>query len=271
MNGRELREALHDGRRVYGTLVVSPSPHALDAAAACGLDFIFIDTEHVPLDRLLLSWMCRAYDGIGLAPVVRITRPDPYEACTVLDGGAMGVIAPYVESAEQVRALVGAVKYRPLKGEKLAAFLNGETLEPELQAYLEQRNTSRSLIVNIESVPAIEALDEILAVPGLDAVLVGPHDLTCSLGVPEQYDHPDFQAAVDGIIAKARAQSVGAGTHAIYPQAVEHELRWAKLGANLILHRADVLGFVQTISGDIRRLREELGDTGAGSGVEVAI
>ena len=271
MNGTELREALHDGRRVYGTAIISTSPRWVDAATQCGLDFVFIDTEHIPIARTQLAWMCSAYAGAGLAPIVRITRPDPYEACTALDGGASGVIAPYVETADQVRALTGAVKWRPLKGEKLHTFLETGTLEPELRAYLEARNASKSLIVNIESRPALEALDDILAVPGLDAVLVGPHDLTCSLGIPEQYDHPDFVAAVDEIVSRARARSVGAGTHTVYPQAIDHERRWAKLGANLIIHRADIHAFVSGISADIRRLRCELGDAGAGDGKEEEI
>jgi len=117
---------------------------------------------------------------MDLLPLVRIPAPDPFAATQVLDGGAGGVMVPYVETAEQVRALSGAVKLRPVKGQRLAERLAGRRFEPALEDYLARRNHS-ALVVNIESVPALNALDEILATPGLDGVLIGPHDLSCSL------------------------------------------------------------------------------------------
>ena len=158
-------ERLRRADRLYGTLIVSPSPHWVPVVASLGLDFVFIDTEHIPLDREKLAWMCQAYRAVGLPPIVRITSPDPYEACVALDGGAVGIVAPYVETPEQVRELVGAVKKRPLKGRTLARHLAGEPLDSDLQAYVEKRAAPRTLIVNIESAPALAALDEILAVP----------------------------------------------------------------------------------------------------------
>jgi 2-keto-3-deoxy-L-rhamnonate aldolase RhmA len=101
---------------------------------------------------------------------------------------------------------------RPLKGRRLAdALRDRNTLEPELADYLEKRNGDKILIANIESVPAIENLHEICSVQGLDAVLIGPHDLSCSLGIPEQYTHPRFDEAVRTIFRIAREHGVGAG------------------------------------------------------------
>ena len=222
---------------------------------------MFIDIKHVALDRSQISWMYRTYAALGLAPIVRILNPDPYQASMVLDGGAEGVIAPYVESPQEVRSMSGAVKYKPLKGNRLNRILQEvEVMEPELRQSLERENEGHSLIVNIESAPALEALDEILAVPGLDAVLIGPHDLSISLGIPLQYDHPRFVEAVDAIIRKARAARVGAGLHAMYPDALQQEIRWAGLGANLMVHGADILAFRCAMQKDIRILREALGD-----------
>ena len=93
MTGRKLGEALRNGQRVYGTLIVSPSPHWPALVSTIGLDFVFIDTEHIAIDRHELAWMCRAYGAMNLAPVVRFPSPDPYQACMVLDGGACGVVA----------------------------------------------------------------------------------------------------------------------------------------------------------------------------------
>ena len=119
MTGRQLSRALRSGKRVYGTLIVSHSPRWLDVIEKLGLDFVFIDTEHIAIDRIELSWMCNAYRALGIAPIVRIPSPDPYYASMVMDGGANDIIAPYVETVEQVKALSGAVKLRPIKGMRL--------------------------------------------------------------------------------------------------------------------------------------------------------
>jgi 2-keto-3-deoxy-L-rhamnonate aldolase RhmA len=257
MPGRDVRRKLHEGRYVYSTAVVAAAPCWPKSLAATGIDFVFIDSEHTPLGRETLAWMCHAFAGAGVPPVVRIPSPDPYEACKVLDGGAGGVIAPYVETPDQVRGLVGAARYRPLKGRRLQdALRDPATLEPELRDYLEARNRDTILIVNIESVPAMQRLDEICSVPGLDAVLIGPHDLSCSLGIPEQYGHPRFDEAVREIFAVARRHGVGAGIH--FWEDVERELAWARAGGNLVMHSSDLALFSRGLKSDLERLRTEL-------------
>ena len=259
MNAQEIVTALHEGRRVYGTLVVSTSPHWPGAMSGIGLDFVFIDTEHIAIGRESLSGMCRTYSALGLAPIVRIPEPDPYRACMVLDGGASGVIAPYVETVEQVKALRGAVKLRPLKGQRLRRILDDEEEpEPQLGKYLEQRNHGNLLIINIESRPAMERLDELLSVPGVDAVLIGPHDLSISLGIPEQYRDPRFDAAVRRIIRAARDRHIGVGIH--FSSGLDQEVAWIEAGANLIVHSSDIAACRRTLSEEFRALRESADD-----------
>jgi 4-hydroxy-2-oxoheptanedioate aldolase len=257
MTAAELSHAIKSGSNVFGTLIVSPSPRWPDAVRSCGLDFVFIDTEHIAIDRAELSWMCQTYTAIGLPPLVRIPSPDPYIATMVLDGGAAGVIAPYVESVEQVQALRGAVKLRPIKGQKLQQVLDGGAAGQELEKYMSEGAKNRLLIVNIESVPAIHALDDILAVPDLDAVLIGPHDLSCSLGVPEQWDHPDFLAACETIFRKARAVGIGAGIH--FWGSVEQHARFLKLGANLLIQSGDISLFQKHLRLELAAVKQAAG------------
>ena len=259
MDGKELREALRSGRRLFGTLITSTSPKWMEVMTGLNLDCVFIDTEHFPMDWHKLGWMCHAFRALGIAPIVRIPKPDPFEACRVLDMGARGIVAAYVETPEEVQLLRGAVKLRPLKGRRLQEILSGRApLEGEMVEYVKKYNENHVLLVNIESAPAVENLDQILAVPDLDGVLLGPHDLSCSLGVPEQYDHPIFEKAVREIIAKARAKNIGAGAH--FLPSVEHETKWAKAGLNLILHLADMTLFRRALHEDLTRLRENLGE-----------
>lgn len=257
MNGQQLRHALKAGQNVFGTLVVANSPRWPQAIKLAGLDFIFIDTEHTSLDRDQVAWMCQTYSNMGLAPLVRIPSPDPYVASNALDTGAEGIIMPYIESVDEVKQLRGALRFRPLKGQRLAARLDGEMLEPELESYLEHRNRSYVMIINIESVPAMEALDEILAVPGIDAVLIGPHDLSCSLGIPEEYDNPRFLEAVGSIFQRARQHGVGAGIH--FTGEPEAQARFIQAGANMIIHCADISLFAKQITSDLSAIRERAG------------
>ena len=263
MTPATLRQRLLAGETLFGTLIVSPSPRWPDAVRDCGLDFVFIDTEHIALGRAELSWMCQTYTAIGLPPLVRIPSPDPYAATMVLDGGAAGVIAPYVETVEQVQALRGAVKFRPIKGQKLQQMLEGAGIEPELTSYMDDAGKNRLLIVNIESVPAIEALDDILAVPDLDGVLIGPHDLSCSLGVPEQYDHPTFMNACGTILRKARGAGVGAGIH--FSGSADQQVHFLKLGVNLLIHSADITLFQKHLRMELDTIKQDAGLYRAGA------
>ena len=270
MTPSKINEKLKAGETIFGTLIVSPSPRWPDAVKACGLDFVFIDTEHIALNRVELSWMCQTYDALGLSPLVRIPSPDPYAASTVLDGGAAGIVAPYIECAEQVQALRGAVKLRPIKGLKLQRMLNGEQAEPELETYIRDQKSNRLLIVNIESVPAIEALDSILKVPDLDAVLIGPHDLTCSLGIPEQYDNDKFLDACKTIFTKARGAGVGAGIH--FWGSVEQQRQFLRLGANMLIHSADISLFEKHLKLELNAIRAPDGlpvDTSTSKGITI--
>ena len=260
MKGREVRAALHAGRHVYSTAVIGTSHRWPEALQHAGCDFVFIDSEHTPLDRETLAWLCHAYRAANVPPVVRIPSPDPYQAAMVLDGGAGGIIAPYVETAEQVQGLVAAARYRPLKGERVkAAVRDASALEQELREYLEQHNADTILIANIESLPAMENLDEILSVAGLDAVLIGPHDLSCSLGIPERYDDPKFDMAVRTIFRQAREHGVGAGIH--FWTNIDLELSWIRAGGNLIMHGSDLYFFRQQLAGELDQIRSALGDS----------
>ncbi|NLE38936.1 MAG: aldolase [Pirellulaceae bacterium] len=264
MNGRELAQAFRDGKQTFGTAVLSPSPKWVSIVKGAGLDFVFIDTEHTPMDREKVAWMCEAFRAVGVVPIVRIPVPDPFLATMALDAGALGVVGPYVETASQITALRGAVKCRPLKGQRLEAFLNGESdLAPETKAYLAEANRDNLLIVNIESTPALENLENLVNTPGLDGVFVGPHDLSISLGVPEDYGHPTFLAAVEKIIVACRKAQVGVGIHLGAGDPIQLQIEWAEMGANILVHSSDIRLFAQGIQRDFIRFREATGTRNA--------
>lgn len=266
-----LLDKLGSGVRVYGTCFTSIAPSWPQSLKKAGLDFAFIDNEHISMNRADLARLCQVITALGIDPVVRIPSPDKYLASQAIDAGAAGVIAPYVESVEQVKDLVGAVKYKPLKGEKLQGHLDGTALLDQTTLdYVAQFNKGHLAIVNIESVPAMSRLEELLSVPGLDGVFIGPHDLSVSLGVPEQYDHPLFDEAVRKIIHTTRAKGLAIGIH--FSLEPERQVKWAKEGANIIVHSFDVALFTQRLIHDMGVIRKGLGDAAHdGSGGNITV
>ena len=177
----------------------------------------------------------------------------------MLDGGAVGILAPYIETVDQVKALVGAVKFRPLKGQKLQAILDGkEDMAGPLKGYVEHRNENAILFINIESVPAMDKLQALASVPGLDGIIIGPHDLSCSLGLPENYKHPEFKKAVNYITTVARKAGLAVGIH--LSETPDFQIEWAQAGMNIILHSSDIAIFSKALRRDIETIKRALGE-----------
>ena len=255
---------LQEGKRVYGTCFTATSPSWPLSLQKAGLDFAFIDNEHISMNRADLAKLCQVIKSYGISPIVRIPSPDRYLASQAIDAGAVGVVAPYLESVDQIVELVGAVKYKPLKGEVLERVLRGEeTLNEKTQAYVEKVNAGNMAIANIESVPAMNKLDELLSVPGLDAVFIGPHDLSVSLGHPEEYDHPVFEATVKKIIQTARRKGLAIGIH--FSLEPERQIKWVKEGANIIVHSFDIALFTQRLIHDLSIIKKGVGDNVSGN------
>lgn len=254
MTARELQTALRKGKRVYGTAILSDSPFWPPYIQQVGLDFVFIDTEHVPIERKSLSWMCRTYSALGIPPIVRIPSHDPHQASQALDGGAQGIIVPYVEHIDQLMPVIGATKQRPIKGERLLQEQSGEAdFEPALAQYLDSHNRSNLVVANIESTPGIKNLASILKHPDLDAVLIGPHDLSSSLGIPEQYEHPRFKEAVAQIFSQAREAEKGAGMHFVH--GLQQHIELARHGENFIIHSDCIHLIKEKLTEDLTKLK----------------
>lgn len=256
--GNQIRTRLHSGEMSYGTHVSSEGClSGLTGLQADTIDFVFIDTEHTPVDRVEVSGMCHRVSTMGFAPVVRITHPDGILACQALDAGAHGIVAPYVETEEQVKDVAGAVRYRPLKGKQRADVVNGaRPLNDKTHQYLEQWNQNAFLLIGIESMAAVEALPSLLVTPGVDGVFIGPHDLSISLGIPEAYDSPKFTGAVCSIIHQARQAHMGAGMHIKTHHRNKAVLTpWLDAGLNWILYSHDFELFRQSLENDLTFFR----------------
>ncbi len=254
MRGSEIRSALAKGEKIFGTMLEGPTnARQLVDYLSIGLDFVFIDNEHQPLDRDSTSQACHFFRLNGIAPIVRVPIPDLTHAARVIDGGAQGIIAPYVERPDQVWDVICAAKYRPLKGVALDRVRrSGHFPSEETKAYLERLNHDNLVVIMIESVEGIARLDEILSFREVDAILIGPNDLSVSLGVPDRYDDPVFKDAVETIMARALAAGKGFGLHM---NEKRHNEYWVRRGANFTVYARDTFGARDFIESGIRNLK----------------
>ena len=238
MNGEELKRRVRSGGVVYGTMLsMSRNPRWTVPMADFGLDYVIIDTEHSPRGRDDVADFLAAFNFSGVVPIVRIPIPDSHYVTMALDAGAQGVLVPYCETLEEVKEVVGAARWRPLKGAVLRkAVETGELPSDATKTYLENFNRNNVCIIGIESVPAVENLDNILKVQGIDAIFVGPNDLSISLGIPDQYNHPNYEAALRRILGSCKSHNIPALFH---HQTVALTQKWLREEARFVLHSSD--------------------------------
>ena len=255
MNGAELKATLKSGGRVFGTMLsIGRSPRWVPVLTGVGLDYVIIDTEHNPRSRGELGDYLTMFNTTGVVPIVRIPIPDSHYVTMAMDAGAQGVLAPYCESADQAKEVVAAVKWRPLKGEAVERIMEtGEHVSDATRAHLEARNKDSIAIIGIESVAAINNLDKILEVPGIDGIFVGPNDMSISLGIPDQYDRKEYQDAVKGVIDKSEAKGIAVLVH---HQSPELSAFWIGQGARFVLHGTDRRALTEGFKSDFGLLRD---------------
>ena len=259
MNGAELKATLKAGGRVFGTMLsIGRNPRWIPILNGVGLDYVVIDTEHNPRSRGELGDYLAMMSAADLTPIVRIPIPDSHYVTMAMDAGAQGILAPYCETVEEVTEVVAAAKWRPLKGDAVRRLMeSGEHISDDTRAYLEERNKNSVAIIGIESVAAVNILPEILSVPGIDGIFVGPNDLSISLGIPDQYDRPEYQNTVKKIIDTAGAKGIAVLVH---HQTPELSTFWISQGARFILHGGDRRALTEGFRTDFTRLRDFASD-----------
>ena len=233
----DLKRRLREGATALGAWLSIADPAVAEIMAGAGFDYILIDTEHAPWSLESLQTALMAFRGVPTVPIVRVPWNDQVHVKQALDVGAEGVLAPMVRSAAEARALVAAAKYPP-DGIRGFGPRRASDYGRNLDAYVVSANAATIVIPQIEHVDAAEAVEEILAVEGIDALCIGPNDLSGSAGVLRQHDHPVVRAAIDQILSAAKARGVAVCTGITLP--LERQRDWIERGARLALLTSDV-------------------------------
>ena len=236
--GKALKEKMQRGQTVYGTFFqYTVNPAIVDVLPDDALDFVIVTAEHNALDLAEFLPVRYALAAKGIACLARTHSREPDDVSKVCDSFD-GVVVPYVEDVEHARRLAAAAIYRPLKGQALERVLaEGKWPSEKTRKYaIEERCANTVFVPMIESVLAVENLEKICAIPGVNAVFVGPNDLTTNMGIPNEYDHPDFVALMKRVIDTADRQHVAAGC---WFGKREQALRTIAQGARLVVYSND--------------------------------
>jgi 4-hydroxy-2-oxoheptanedioate aldolase len=191
-----LRKHLADGRPTFGLIATIPSIQTVQALASAGLDWLLIDMEHGPVDIAAAHAMVVAMAGSETVPLARTAWQDAWQAKALMDLGVMGVCFPMVCDRAQAEAVVRAVRYPPAGDRLWGPFYAPMRWGVSMPDYIAAANDNVLAIVTIEHPQAVRNIDEIMAVRGLDLAFIGPGDLAMALGIPGQFEHPRFKAAV---------------------------------------------------------------------------
>ncbi len=238
-NAQYFRDKLAAGKPVLGTCVTFADPTVTEALMRV-LDFVWIDTEHNPLSLADVQAHLMATKGSQTTPLVRVPDNNPALIKPVLDIGAAGVIVPLVQTADDVRRAVAACRYPP---EGIRGF--GPRRPSNYAArggpeYCQDANRQIITIVQIEQREALANLDDILRVPGLTSIVVGPNDLAASLGYTGQPRHSEVIKAIDTVIAKSRAAGIPMGIAVgddpqVLCEWIDKGVAWISIAADFVL------------------------------------
>jgi 2-keto-3-deoxy-L-rhamnonate aldolase RhmA len=211
-----LRKKVNSGALTLGSWITLPDCAVAELMARAGFDWLVIDLEHSPISIESACDLIRVIDLCGAAPLVRLTSNDANQIKRIMDAGAHGIVVPMVNSAPEAARAVAATRYGPA-GSRGVGLARAQGYGVTFQDYLDWQSDNPVVIVQIEHRDAIPNLEEILAVPGVDGFIVGPYDLSCSLGCPGRFDDASVIQAMESIMTVGRRAGRAVGLHLVEP------------------------------------------------------
>ncbi len=216
MLAAEIKAKLKRGEVSLGSWMSMAHVSIAEILASAGYDWVVIETEHTAIDNHEVLRLLPAIEHAGAVPLVRLAWNDAIQCKAVLDSGAAGVLVPMVNSRTEAELAVKAVKYPPM-GTRGVGLARAQHYGERFAEYVAQANDSTLLIVQIEHVDAVRNIEEILDVPGIDGTFIGPYDLSMSMGLPGQLDHPDILQARRRVLEATKARGLAPGIHLVHP------------------------------------------------------
>ena len=223
MTSTELRAKIKAGRPTVGAWLQLPSPDVAEIIGRSGYDWAAVDMEHGAMTRGVLPDLFRALECGGTLPFARVAEAGRENIKAALDSGARGLILPMIETAAQLEQAMAWAQYPP-QGCRGVGYCRANEYGRRFDEYLAESGDI-FMVAQIEHIKAVDNLEDILALPGLDAIMVGPYDLSGSMGLTGQLGHPAMAEAMGRIAALAKRAGVPMGTHVVMPDPAELNAR----------------------------------------------
>ena len=234
----QLKSKLSQGELTIGSWITLGHPAIAEIMAAAGFDWLVLDMEHSVLELSEIQTLIQVLDGQQCPAIVRLTSNHPDQIKRVMDAGATGVMVPMVKSAADAKAAVQSVYYPP-RGQRGVGLARAQGYGARFQQYRGWLEDNAVIVAMIEHVDAVKAIDEILAVDGIDAYIIGPYDLSGSMGRPGELDHPEVQSAIARVLEAGQRSGKPGGIHVIEPDQEELQRRIAA-GFNFLGYGLDI-------------------------------
>lgn len=234
MLANHVKHRIKSGKACFGSLLNFGDPLVAEMMASVGFDWLLVDGEHGPIDLATMATMFATITRYDCAPFVRVHALNEENVKRVLDAGAWGVLAPNMRTREEAELLVRACKYPPQGTRSLGAGRFALSFKTDPPTYFARANDEILVIAQIEHVDAVRNIDAILSVPGIDACYVGPNDWCASAGLAPSLEppHPEFEAAMQKVLAAATRHGVAAGIHCLKAETVNRRIKegWRLVG-----------------------------------------
>jgi 2-keto-3-deoxy-L-rhamnonate aldolase RhmA len=249
-----VKRKLAEGGVALGTMVFEFATTGIARlAAAAGAEFVIFDQEHTGASLETVRMFTATARASDLVPLVRVPATEYHLLAGALDVGPMGVMVPMVESEEQARTIVASAKYPPLGHRGVGILYRDDWVDGSVAATMEQVNREVLLIAQVETAEGVERAEEIAAVDGIDVLWVGHYDLTTSLGIPGQFGHESYHAAVERLLGVSRRTGKPLG---IMAGTVEDGVSALELGFRAIAYGGDLWLYQEALRGGLARLAD---------------
>jgi len=254
----QLKQKLINKQLTIGSWITLGNTGIAEILANAGYDWLVVDLEHTTISLEQAGELIRTIELSGAPSLVRLTSNDENQIKRVMDAGATGVVVPMVKNVEDAKSAVAAIHYPPL-GNRGVGLARAQKYGEAFQEYLKWQSDANDgpvVVVQIEHIDAVNNLKNILSVEGVDAFIIGPYDLSCSMGIPGEFNNPKFKQVIESIISISNEMNAVSGLHVVEPDLLKLD-EAIKIGHKFIAYSVDIRMLAVMAKSGVDRIKRQ--------------
>jgi 2-keto-3-deoxy-L-rhamnonate aldolase RhmA len=254
----QLKQKLINKQLTIGSWITLGNTGIAEILANAGYDWLVVDLEHTTISLEQAGELIRTIELSGVPSLVRLTSNDENQIKRVMDAGATGVVVPMVKNVEDAKSAVAAIHYPPL-GNRGVGLARAQKYGEAFQEYLKWQSDANDgpvVVVQIEHIDAVNNLKNILSVEGVDAFIIGPYDLSCSMGIPGEFNNPKFKQVIESIISISNEMNAVSGLHVVEPDLLKLD-EAIKIGHKFIAYSVDIRMLAVMAKSGVDRIKRQ--------------